>query len=186
MVFIPDFAFSLFNGWLPFAGYLVLFGVLIAIFPKEVVRRLYDRSMWTRKQKIITVIGKLFTLCNLVIVIMSPMNIDGPLFIIGSVLWAFGLIGMSIALINYRNTPLDVPVTRGFYRISRNPQIFSIGVVFLGIILMIASGISLLLMAVSFIFLHTSTLAEEKACLEQYGQSYRDFMNSVPRYFLFF
>lgn len=82
--------------------------------------------------------------------------------------------------------PLDVPVTKGFYRISRNPQIFSIWVVFLGIGLMIGSGISLLLIAVSFLFLHTSTLAEEKACLEQYGQSYRNFMNSVPRYFLFF
>lgn len=105
MVFIPDFAFSLLNGWLPFAGYLVLFGFLIAIFPKEVVRRLYDRSLWTRRQRIITVIGKLFTLTNLVLICLSPLRIGGLLFISGTVLWALGLAGMAIALVNYRTTP---------------------------------------------------------------------------------
>jgi protein-S-isoprenylcysteine O-methyltransferase Ste14 len=29
-------------------------------------------------------------------------------------------------------------------------------------------------------------VAEEKACLQQYGESYRSYMQRVPRYLLFF
>jgi protein-S-isoprenylcysteine O-methyltransferase Ste14 len=33
---------------------------------------------------------------------------------------------------------------------------------------------------------HFGILAEEEACLKQYGESYRVFMKRVPRYFLVF
>ncbi len=186
MVFIPDPGFELLNGWLPLAAYLVVFGFLILIFPKEVVKRLYDRSLWSKKQKIITSIGKLFSLSNLILIILSPLRPGSAVFIAGITVFVLGVTGMCIALVNYRTTPLDVPVTKGIYRVSRNPQIFFIWTIFLGICLMIGSGISLIILTVSILFLHTSTLAEEKACLEQYGDSYRDFMKKVPRYFLFF
>ena len=36
------------------------------------------------------------------------------------------------------------------------------------------------------ILMHNTTLAEERFCLERYGQVYRGYMEKVPRYFLFF
>jgi protein-S-isoprenylcysteine O-methyltransferase Ste14 len=33
---------------------------------------------------------------------------------------------------------------------------------------------------------HLQILAEEQACLEQYGDRFRAYMDRVPRYFLFF
>jgi protein-S-isoprenylcysteine O-methyltransferase Ste14 len=36
------------------------------------------------------------------------------------------------------------------------------------------------------VFSHYGILAEEEVCLKQYGDSYRAYMERVPRYFLFF
>lgn len=186
MVLIPDLQFGLLNGWIPFTAYIFVFGITIFSFPKEVRTRLYDRSRWSKQQKILTVVGKLFSLANIIFFILSPIRFNLPAFYIGAGLWLLGTAGLVIALINYGNTPLDIPVTRGIYKISRNPQIFSIWIIFFGNCFMIGSGLSLILLGVALVFLHTLVLAEEKACLEQYGDAYREFIKTVPRYFLFF
>ena len=186
MDFIPSFKPGLLNGWLFFAGYLVVFGITMFSFSKPVRARLYDRSLWTKKHRILSAIGKLFSLSNMVLFVLNPLRFDSPYFILGVILWALGLIGLVTALWNFNSTPLDVPVTRGIYKISRNPQIFSIYTIFTGICFMIGSGLCLLLLVISVFFLHNLVLAEEESCLQQYGNSYRDFMTRVPRYFLFF
>ena len=187
MVFIPEFKLGVLNGWLFFLGYLVIFGVTMSRFKTAVRTRLYDRSLWTSRQKRLTVIGKLFSLANIALFIVSPIRFNSPVFALGVGLWAVGLIGLTTALLNYNQTSLNVPVTKGLYRISRNPQVFSIWVLVIGICIIVGSGLSLLLMAISLIFLHTSVLAEEEACLQRYGASYQAFMDKeVPRYFAFF
>jgi protein-S-isoprenylcysteine O-methyltransferase Ste14 len=39
---------------------------------------------------------------------------------------------------------------------------------------------------VSKLLQHFGILAEEEVCLRRYGESYRAYMEQVPRYFLFF
>ncbi|MBN1697215.1 MAG: hypothetical protein JW881_06860 [Spirochaetales bacterium] len=186
MVFIPDFRLGLLNGWIPFSVYLAVFGIIISCFSKEVRKRLYDRSLWTKKQIIVTTAGKLITFANLILICLSPIRFNCHVFIIGVALWTIGLTGLAAALIVYADTPPDSPVTGGVYRISRNPQIFSIWIIFTGTCFIIGSGVSFLLFVVSLVFLHQSVIAEEEACLKQYGNSYRKFMEKIPRYFLFF
>jgi len=99
-------------------------------------------------------------------------------------LFALGLAGFVIALFNFKNAPLDQPVTRGLYRISRHPQQLMFFISFLGICVAIGSWLALFIQIVSSLFLHSRILAEEKACLERYGDSYRAYMKRVPRYFL--
>ncbi|NOQ40832.1 MAG: DUF1295 domain-containing protein, partial [Anaerolineales bacterium] len=91
-----------------------------------------------------------------------------------------------IALEIYRNTPIDQPVTRGIYRISRHPQQLSTSLAFLGIGIAIGSWLAFASMILGVIGAHYKILAEEEACLEQYGESYKNYMESIPRYFLFF
>jgi protein-S-isoprenylcysteine O-methyltransferase Ste14 len=50
---------------------------------------------------------------------------------------------------------------------------------------MVGSGLALLLFAISAGFYHFRILGEERACLASYGESYRNYMQSVPRYFIF-
>lgn len=186
MELISAFEIGWLNGWIPLCLLCLTEGLLLMAFPKDVVARLFDRSGWDRKQTVFTVIGKMFSLAYLVLIVFTPLKVGSNAFIIGTILYGLGLVGLVIAIFDFKNVPLGQPVTRGLYRISRHPQILMLFVLFLGICMAIGSWLALLTLMMSRLFQHFGILAEEKACLEQYGDSYRAYVRRVPRYFLFF
>ena len=82
--------------------------------------------------------------------------------------------------VNFKNTPLDQPVTRGLYGISRHPQVLMLFISAFGICIAIGSWLVLFIAIISSLFLHSRDIAEKKACLERYGDSYRAYMKRVP------
>lgn len=186
MDLIPELKFGLINGWIPLLLFYVIFGIMLISFPRSVVTRLYDRSGWTKTQKILSPLGKIFILSWLFLAIFTPLKPSQGGFVLGSILYALGLVGILVALLNYKNTPLDQPVTTGLYKISRNPQQVTILILFFGISFAIGSWLATILLAFGAVMAHIRIIAEEKSCLEQYGASYKDYMEQVPRYFVFF
>jgi protein-S-isoprenylcysteine O-methyltransferase Ste14 len=186
MELIPALEIGWINGWILICLLYLMYGILLWAFPKDVVARLYDKSGRTKRQKIFIYIGSLFAFVYFALIIFTPLKIGSTVFIIGIILFALGLAGFVSALFNFKNVPFDQPVTGGLYRISRHPQQLMFFISFFGICIAIGSWLILLLQMVSSIFLHFRILAEEKACLERYGDAYRDYMKRVPRYFLFF
>jgi protein-S-isoprenylcysteine O-methyltransferase Ste14 len=186
MELLPALKLGWLNGWIPLGLLVLVEGLLLLTSPKDVRARLFDRSGWNRKQAVFTVVGKLFSLVCLVLIVFTPLKIDPGVFIIGLVLYLPGLVGLVMAIMSFRNTPIDQPVTRGLYMISRHPQIVMLFVSFLGICLLIGSWLAVLALMISRVLQHYGILAEEEVCLAQYGESYRDYMKRVPRYFLFF
>ena len=186
MELIPTLKIGWFNGWILLCLIYLIFGLLLILFPKDVVSRLYNynRSSWNKTQRAFYIIGKLLALVCLVLIIFTPLKIRANIFIPGIILFAFGLAGFIIALFNFKNTPLDQSVTRGLYRISRHPQVLMLFIMSIGICIAIGSWLVLFIMIVSSLFLHFRDLAEEKACLERYGDAYRNYIKLVPRYFL--
>jgi protein-S-isoprenylcysteine O-methyltransferase Ste14 len=174
------------NGWIPLGLLVLVEGLLLKVFPRDVVTRLFDRSKWDKRQVVFTAIGKLFSLACLVLIVFTPLKIGSSAFVVGMVLYVLGLVGLIVAILNFRNTPAGQPVTRGLYTVSRHPQIVMLFVAFLGMCLAIGSWLALLTLLMSKLLQHVGILAEEEACLEQYGDSYRDYMKQVPRYFLLF
>lgn len=186
MELMPALEIGWLNGWMPLALLVLVEGLLLKVFPREVVARLFDRSGWEKKQALFTVIGKLFSLVCLVLIVLTPLKAGSGLFIVGAVLYALVLVGLVVAILDFGRTPLDEPVTRGLYRVSRHPQIVMLFVTFLGMCLAIGSWLALLALLMSRVLQHFGILAEEKACLALYGESYRAYMRAVPRYFMFF
>lgn len=187
MELFPKLELGWLNGWLPLCLLYLVFGILLLLFPKGVVAKLYDRSGWSRRQKILTAVAKLFVVLPcFALIVFSPLQIGEPAFILGSILYAVGLVGFVAALFNFRNTPVDQPVTRGLYRISRNPQWVTLMVCFLGVCIAIGSWMLVLLLLMAAPLSHFRILAEERSCLQRYGDSYRSYVQRVPRYFLFF
>jgi protein-S-isoprenylcysteine O-methyltransferase Ste14 len=186
MELIPALKLGWLNGWILLAFEFLIQGSLLLIFPKKVVARLFDRSGWSPKQRIFTVIGKLFSVACLALIILTPLKIHSDAFIVGLALYVIGLAGLVTAMLNFKDTPPDQPVTKGVYRMSRHPQIVSLFVIFLGICVAIGSWMALFMLVMSKMFQHLGILAEEEACLKRYGEPYRAFMARVPRYFLFF
>lgn len=185
MELFPSINVGLWNGWLLVAIFYVIFGIVLLVLPKPVVARLYDR---TGQERPIArrALGVLFFFIWLGMTIVYPLKIDDPVFYLGIAIYAFGVIGMVVALINYGGTPLDEPVTAGLYKISRHPQQFMVSATFLGVGIAIGSWVAFFMMCVGFFAAHDKILEEEQACLQQYGEEYEQYLKSVPRYFLFF
>lgn len=161
-------------------------GVTLITASNEIRRKLTDRSNFSKRQKGFLIISKILALLEIVIISLTPLDFPSVGFNVGIVVYAFGVVGLMIAIVNYVSTPLNEPVTKGIYRISRNPQEFMIGVACLGICLSIGSGIAILVLLIAKIFTHFSIIAEEEACLRMYGKSYEEYMKRVRRYFIFF
>ena len=174
------------NGWiLPSVLFLLVFGGLLLGFSREVVAKLYDRSGWRRHQRVVSALSKLAALACFVLFIGTPLKIGQGVFDIGSALSVVGSILMSAALLSYNRTPTGQMVTRGLYRVSRNPQWLGMAAMLLGACVAIGSWIAVMLWLVSAFGYHFRILGEETACAAQYGAEYGDYRNRVPRYVFF-
>ncbi len=182
MEFLPDFRLGWLNGGLLLATLVLTDGILFLAFRKDAVARLFDRSGWTQRQIVFTVMGKLLALVTVVMIIFTPLKLRSYVFIVGAVLVGLGLIGVVKALFDFRNTPPDQPVTQGIYGVSRHPQNLASYFVILGCTIAIGSWLAVFLFVVARLFLHANLVAEEDVCLREYGEAYRDYMDRVPRY----
>ena len=186
MELFPTLQFGWLNGWLAILLLGLTEGILFLVFPKEVVKRLWDRSGWSQKQRVFTIAGKLCALVCLALLALAPLKIGSPVFVVGAILVTLGLLGLVKALLDFRNTPLEEPVTRGIYRLSRHPQIMTSSVVLLGACIATRSWIAVAFWAAARLLEHFGILAEEDVCLKQYGEPYRAYLKRVPRYFWVF
>ena len=184
MEFLPAMQWGWLNGWLPIAVFYLVFAILMLVFPRLVVKKLYDISRWTREQRILSLLGKPFAIACLVLITLTPLKIGHPVFPIGLSIYGLGFIGMLVALFNYRNTPPGEPVTRGLYRVSRNPQWLTLATMFAGASIAVGSGIAFLFIAIAAVFYHFRILGEERSCQMRYGESYLAYTQQVPRYLL--
>ena len=117
--------------------------------------------------------------------IFVPLQLNTVWFWIGVLIFIFGAILTTLAMINFATTPHDQPVTKGMYLISRNPiQVLAV-IMWVGVRIATTSWIiiaaSLLLAIVSY----PSFLVQERSCLKLYGNAYYEYMKSAPRYLLF-
>ncbi|MFX1593562.1 MAG: methyltransferase family protein [Promethearchaeota archaeon] len=186
MELFPALSIGLFNGWIFQAIFFTSFGIFLLTCSKDVISRLYDEVGWTKSQKILSKIAKIFGLITFILFIFTPLNIGSFEFIIGIILIITGTIGFLTALINFKYSPLNIPITTGLYKISRNPQLLMIYLVSIGNCLAIGSWIALIFLGLSITFGHFRILGEEKRLAEQYGDSYLEYKEKVPRYFIFF
>lgn len=186
MDLFPPLSLGWLNGWLLIAAFYSSFVVLLKVFPKETVDRLYDDSGWTLEMARPAKIGLPFALAAMLLIIFSPLKISQPIFWIGLALALIGQSGFIYALHSFNITPLGEPVTDGLYRISRNPQWVTFAAVMVGFSLMVGSWTVLALLTVRVVMNHFRILGEERALEDQYGDAYREYKEAVPRYLIFF
>ncbi|HPH97609.1 MAG TPA: methyltransferase [Anaerolineaceae bacterium] len=186
MELFPGLQIGWINGWLAIVLLALTEGLLFLVSPKEVVKRLFDRSGWSQRQKNLTIAGKLCTLVCLTLVTLTPLKLESPVFWVGGACIVLGLAGLVKAIIDFRDTPLGQPVTKGIYRISRHPQIVMASLVILGACIAAGSWPAVFFWTAARLLEHFSLLAEEETCLKRYGSSYQVYLQQVPRYFIVF
>jgi len=157
------------NGWLPMGILYLIFGILLLVFPREVVRRLYERSGWSREQKVITLIGKSMALVWFPLIIFTPLKIGTPVFALGMVLFALTVI----------------LVMEGPYRVIRHPGYLAEMVYFSVLPIILSRWVPFTILAAICIVVAIASCAyliraEDRFNLRKWGEEYRQYMKEVP------
>jgi Ni,Fe-hydrogenase I cytochrome b subunit len=184
MSLIPEFELGLWNAWI-----FVLLGLLIGFVSwvfigKEAMKkfRIVPNVPKTRAQKTSDKIYLPLSLASMVYSVFLPIKLGTLWFYVGLAIWVLSLVIGLISFVSFGTTPLDRLVTKGTYRVSRNPVCLSGFLADVGIGIACASWVFLLYAVVDITLMHISIGAEERFLLEKYGTTYREYMNRTPRW----
>jgi protein-S-isoprenylcysteine O-methyltransferase Ste14 len=181
---IPAFEIGIWNAWLFMSVFIIQ--MLIMMFadksiqqkthvPKETKRNSNERYAGT--------IANIVSWIALGYSVFLPIQLDTVWFYIGLSVFVIGLIILTIATSDFMTTPADVVITKGIYRFSRHPMYLSAFLICLGSGIAAASWLFIIGSVIMISCLRQEALVEERYCLDKYGDAYRRYLNSVPRWF---
>jgi len=183
MSFMPEFKVGLWNAWIFMLPVLLTFPFFIRFANRRVIpSREQEFKNFSKVNKTLFCSSKYIIFIAAIYSIFLPLKLRTIWFYVGIPIALFGLISMVIVMVNWANSPPTEPIRKGLYRYSRHPMYVTYFLVFLGTSIATASWLFVL-----FLILFTvGTVAfvdfEEKGCLEQYGDAYREYMKRTPRW----
>jgi protein-S-isoprenylcysteine O-methyltransferase Ste14 len=185
MSFYMELELGLWNAWI---GSLIAWAtpMIMAMFYGKAVKRLTDMSWYTSKDKVAAYSCMFMMYFLMIFSIWVPLKFGTVWFYSGLIFYLAGLLFSIIALHNYATTPGDEAIVKGMYRLSRNPLYFFHSLMMLGLCVASASLPMFVFWIVYNIPTHFIILGEERYCMQTYGMTFQEYMNSVPRYFMFF
>jgi len=180
MSLIPAFEIGVWNAWILILGLgLINYGLGFLIAKESML------STWptyNQKEKKLFGIFMVDCVAPWIYSIFLPLQLGTAWFYVGLLIYLLGIVFLTAAVVNHATTSLDKPVTKGLYRISRHPINLSWFLVYIGIGIACASWVFLLCGIVFIILGQILAIAEERGCLEKFGDSYREYMNRTSRW----
>jgi len=114
--------------------------------------------------------------------IVVPVRLDTSFAITGLVVYIIGFLFYSAAWITIATSGGGRVISKGPFQFSRHPVYVSSAVLFIGAGVISKSYIFLGLSILVGITHMYNALAEERICLEIYGDEYRRYISSTPRW----
>ena len=191
MSLIPEFELGLWNAWiLVLLMFFIVIGLsflIIRLFfngtkSKESSRRHSTMPQFSGLEKKLNHLSTVTLIATLICSVFLPLKLGTGWFYAGLFVYLSGMILGFIAMINFAVAPLDKPATKGVYKFSRNPMYFSMFLMFIGIGVACSSWVFFLLTMIWFTLSDRVVVAEERLCLETYGEAYREYMDRTPRW----
>jgi hypothetical protein len=181
---IPAFELGLWNAWI-FVILSLLIGFVSWFFiGKKAMKkfRIVPDVPKTSAEKVSDKIYLPLSLASMIYSVFLPIKLGTLWFYVGLAIWTLSLVIGLASFVSFGTTPLDKLVTKGTYRISRNPICLSGFLSNLGIGIACASWVFLLYAVVDITLMSISIGAEERFLLEKFGDNYRKYMNRIPRW----
>jgi protein-S-isoprenylcysteine O-methyltransferase Ste14 len=172
---------ALHNAWLLAVPFL-LPAVYIGTARKDIAARMSDMAGYCAREKAFTIAASVAPYPFLIATLWTPFTSVMPLLYAGLVIYCIGIAGFYAAVWTFSVTPPNAPLSRGVYRISRNPMYVAAALVLLSMCLATASMIMAAYLIVLLALQHVMILAEERICRERYGSEYQGYLDKVPRY----
>jgi protein-S-isoprenylcysteine O-methyltransferase Ste14 len=179
MSLVPAFELGLWNAWI-----FMLPVMAISIFGSRILgeRGCEEDLGLTEKEKKISNVGSILPFVLIAYSIFLPITLGTAWLFVGCFIYLLGAITMTVAILNFRTTAIDKPVTKGIYRFSRNPMYLGTFLFFGGTGIACLSWVFLILTGVFMVILHIVVVSEERSCLQKYGNAYQEYMNHIPRW----
>lgn len=171
------------NGFLlliPF--FLIRFG-LLALLNKKAILRAARFPPCCGKEKIAYWVYQISNVAIFVMLLFLsvPLSISRQA-IAGWIGYSVGLLLCTVSVIHFAFPAPNGLNTNGIYRFSRNPMYLSYFIYFLSLCLLTRSWVLFGMVMVFQVSAHWIIRAEERWCLETFGDDYRNYMKQVRRY----
>ncbi len=186
MQLIPEHSLGFQNTWWFSLAYGILSMGIMIFLPKERRKRILTFPKFNTKfEKLFSGLA-LFVFGRGLIVysVFIPLQLYTTHFFIGIFVYLIGMILSVYSMWSFSQANLSKPVTNGIYKITRHPMQV------MGIIMWIGIGVAAgnwILIACAFllgIVSYPSLKAQERFCIEKYGEEYITYMKKTPRYIL--
>ena len=177
MSLIPEFELGLWNAWILVIPMLIIFFFDVRA---TVARESGDFPLTKKEKRILNAIP-LSMFISFVYAVFLPLQLGTTWLYGGLLIYLFGIILTAVAVLNFASAPKNRLVTKGLYRVTRNPVYVGMLLMQIGIVVACTSWLYLLLTVVLLILLNAILPAEERYCLETYGDAYRKYIRT-PRW----
>ena len=182
---VPAFEIGVWNAWILML-YLPLHPLMFIIVDRlvgvgAVMKKLGNVSYDKTGEKVLSSSMILF-LFAFIYSVFLPLKLGSAWLYVGIAIYALGLVMFIVAIVNIATTPHGQPFTTGLYRYSRHPMTFWANLMHIGISISTASWVFVLFSIVYAILWHVIVITEERGCLEKYGDAYREYLKSTPRW----
>jgi len=152
-----------------------------AVGTGEILKKMGDVP-YEKGEKRVSVIYMVVLLVLFAYSVFLPLKLGTVWFYAGLATYLVGLVLYLTAVVNIATTPVGQPWTKGMYRYSRHPMLFSSFMTWVGVSVATASWVFLLLSIVVLGLEMFEAIAEERGCLKVYGDEYREYLNVTPRW----
>ena len=183
MSLVPAFEIGIWNAWI-FMSVFIIQMLVVLLLGKRVWERSSLPSDFKRNKReaLAGIIGNTVWFLATLYSVFLPFKLGTNWFYVGLIIFLVGLVILTIAAVNFATAPTEKPITRGMYRISRHPLYLSLFIIYIGTSIATASWVFFLLGIANVYWTWTESLAEERYCLERYGNEYSEYMSKTPRW----
>jgi protein-S-isoprenylcysteine O-methyltransferase Ste14 len=175
---VPAFELGLWNAWI----FVIPMVINFFFDVRATVARESGDFQLTKKEKRILNAIPLTLIVSFAYAVFLPLQLGTTWLYIGLLVYLFGMILTAVAVLNFASAPKNELITKGLYRTTRNPVYVGMLVMQIGIVVACTSWFYLLLTAVLSILLNAILSAEERYCLDTYGDAYKKYMERTPRW----
>jgi protein-S-isoprenylcysteine O-methyltransferase Ste14 len=183
MSWIPAFEIGIWNAWWFMCVYPLQW-LAVVILPKHISERTSHAPeiIQTHQDMIMAWLTQGFWIGATLYSIFVPFQVGTAWLWTGLVFFGAGLAFLVLASLAVAGTPKDKLFTSGVYRLSRHPMYFSMFLVYLAVSIAAASWLFFLITIITFFLQRYQAMKEERTCLKEYGDAYRDYMDRTPRW----
>jgi len=183
MSLIPEFKVGLWNAWIFMLIVLLTLPFFICFANRRGTPSQGEEfKVFSKRDKTLFCSSKYIIFIAAIYSIFLPLKLRTIWFYVGVPIALFGITGMVIVMVNWANSPPMKPIRKGLYRYSRHPMYVTYFLVFLGTSITTASWLFVLFLILFAVGTVAFVDFEEKGCLEQYGDIYREYRNRTPKW----